>query len=276
MDKKRIKHISNDHYKELKKLIKKVGEDFDLEAIHQFRVACKKLKAFLRMISKQGNDAEEIKISKKLKKGYEISGAIRDMQLQRPRFIEATKQHHKTPGSYLSLLRKEIEKLKPELAEIIMQNPVHESRKKTEALLPHEFSLGNFKNFVQQKWAAIYAIMGSAYFSDDNIHSIRKILKDLFYSQKIYEVADTESDQLGLLIWKGKDEIYYKQLLDELGNFQDKCTAIALMKFFWINSLDKYNQDLVELVKKGWMKDKAKLKKMLVKKLKANMAGQKK
>ena len=51
MNQEQIKHITNNHYRKLKKHIKTVAEDFDVEAIHQFRVAYKKLWAFLRMIS---------------------------------------------------------------------------------------------------------------------------------------------------------------------------------------------------------------------------------
>ena len=77
MNQEQIKHITNNHYRKLKKHIKKVSEYFNVEAIHQFRVEYKKLRAFLRMISQQHETAGEIKISKKLKKGYNISGSIR-------------------------------------------------------------------------------------------------------------------------------------------------------------------------------------------------------
>ena len=97
MNQEQIKHITNNHYTKLKKHIKKVSEDFDVEAIHQFRVEYKKLWAFLRMISQQQETAGEINVSKKLKKGYNISGSIRDLQLQQQRIMAATKQELKKP-----------------------------------------------------------------------------------------------------------------------------------------------------------------------------------
>ena len=115
-------------------------------------------------------------------------------------------------------------------------------------------------------------ILVSRHFSDDNIHAIRKSLKDLFYNLKIYEGA--EHELLSLSIWKGKDEQYFNKLLDELGSFQDKCTAIALLKSYWLNSLNTYNRELLERIKKGWVKDKVRMKKMLVKKLKADVVLQ--
>ena len=269
MNQEQIKHITNNHYRKLKKQIKTVNEDFDVEAIHQFRVEYKKLRAFLRMISQQKEMAGEIKISKKLKKSYNISGCVRDLQLQQQRILEATKQELKKPQAYISLLQKEIEKLQPELSEIFLEKPVTESKKKTDASIPDKFKLNSFRNFVQKKWEAIYAIIASRHFSEDNIHAIRKSLKDLFYNLKIYERV--EHELLSLSIWKGKDEQYFNKLLDELGSFQDKCTGIALLKSYWLNSLNTYNRKLLERIKKRWVTDKVRMKKMLVKKLKADV-----
>ena len=272
MNQGQIKHITNNHYRKLKKHIKTVNEDFDVEAIHQFRVEYKKLRAFLRMISQQQETAGEIKISKKLKKGYNISGSVRDLQLQQQRILEATKQELKKPQAYISLLQKEIKKLQPELSEIFLEKPVTASKKKTDASIPDKFQLNGFSNFVQKKWEAIYAIIASRHFSDDNIHAIRKNLKDLFYNLKIY--VGVEYELLSLNIWKGKDEEYFNKLLDQLGSFQDKCTAIALLKSYWLNSLNIYNRELLERIKKGWVKDKVRMKKLLVKELKAGIISE--
>ena len=269
MKQEQIKHITNNHYRKLNKYIKKISEDFNVEAIHQFRVEYKKLRAFLRMISQQHDTAGEIKISKKLKKVYNMLGSIRDLQLQQQRIVAATKQEIKKPQAYVTLLQKEIDKFKPELSEIFLEKPATESKKKTDTFIPDEFPLNSFRNFVQKKWAVVYAIIATRHFSDDNIHAIRKNVKDLFYNLKIY--VGVEYEQLSLTIWKGKDEEYFNKLIDELGSFQDKCTAIALLKFYWLNSLNKYNRELLERIKKGWIKDKVSMKQLLVKKLKTDI-----
>jgi len=271
MNKEQIKHITNNHYGKLKKHIKIFAVSLDVETIHQFRVEYKKLRAFLRMIAQNNETTGELKISKKLKKAYNFSGSVRDLQLQQQRILEVTKQELKKPQAYINLLQKEIDKLKPELAEIISDDPVAESKKKTNASIPDEFQLSGFKSFIQKKWTAINAIIISAHFSDDNIHTIRKSLKDLFYNQKLYKAV--EHDILTKSIWKGKDELYFNNLLDELGSFQDKCTAIALMKSYWVNSLNTYNRELLERMKKVWIKDKVAMKQMLVKKLKADIVS---
>jgi CHAD domain-containing protein len=265
-----IKHITTNQYRKLKKHIKKVAEDFDMETIHQFRVEYKKLRAFLRMLSQQQATAGEIKTSKTLKRAYTVSGSIRDLQLQQQRIQEAAKQEQKKPQAYLTLLQKEIDSLKPELSETLLENPVNESKKKTDATIPDEFPLDSFKNFVQKKWTAVHAIIISDHFSDDNVHLVRKNLKDLFYDLKLYK--GMEHEILSISILKGKDEKYFTQLLEELGHFQDRCTAIALLRSYWLISFNTYNRELLERIKKIWIKDKLRMKQLLIKKLKTDIA----
>ena len=244
---------------------------FDAEAIHQFRVTYKKLRAFLRMISGE-HSSGDIKVSKKLNKCYHIAGSIRDLHLHQQRLLEATKQDLLKPTSYLDLLQKKIEILKSTLSEIFLKKPVTKSKKKTDAVIPGEFSLSAFNTYIQNKSAVITTIIIAGNFSDIKIHSVRKHLKDLSYNRKSFEVD--EHDTLQASLWIGKDEKYVTALTDELGNFQDKCAAIALMKPSWLRNLHKLEQEQLEEIKKQWRNEKAAMKKLLVKKLKTDFAGQ--
>jgi CHAD domain-containing protein len=222
------------------------------------------------MLSQQHEEAGEIKVFKKLKIGYNISGSIRDLQLQQQRITEATKKDTKKPLAYLTILQKEIDKLKPEFSEIMLEDPVNESKKKTDAAVPEEFTLKSFRSFAEKKWMAIYAIILSGHFSDDNIHAVRKSFKDLFYDLKIYKGIEYET--LSITAWKGKGEQYFDKILDELGSFQDNCTAISLLKSYWLISLNTYDREQLELIKKNWIKNKVSMKKLLLKKLKTDFS----
>jgi len=270
MEKIYISHITNTHYRKLKINGVQITAGFDLEAIHQFRVEYKKLRAILRMLSQQ-KEIGEIEVSKKLKKVYNILGSIRDMQLQQQRIKEASGKESKKAQLYHHLLEREMDKLKPEVSDIFMENPVDDSKRKTNPPLPKKFSLNSFKSFANQKWNTIHSIIGSGYYSDDNIHVIRKNLKNLYYNLKIYK--GIEFDTLSVSVWKGKEEIYFDQLLDELGNFQDKCTAIALIKSYWLNSFSMTCKELLERIKKEWIKEKVGIKQLLIKKLRADLAS---
>ena len=94
----------------------------------------------------------------------------------------------------------------------------------------------------------------------------------MFYYLKIHK--GVEHGIIMLSIWKGKDEQYFKKFLEEMGSFQDKCIVIALLKSYWLNSLHTYNQELLVQIKKGWIKDKVRVKQLLVRKLKADIAPQ--
>ncbi len=269
MNKEQIKHITDIHYSKLKNYNKHILRWPDAEAIHQFRVEYKKLRAFLRMITLQHVTRGKIKIARKLKENYNVSGSIRDLQLQKKHTLKASKQELNKPHAYLILLQKEIDKLKHELFELILSDPVAESKKKTDANIPREFRLAGFKLFIKRNVALINAIIISGHFNDDNIHTIRKNLKDLFYNLKKY--SDLEHDRLLVSILRGENEKFIINLLDELGRFQDMCTAITLLKSYWLNSLNKSSQELLQGIKKKWASDKVIMQKMLIKKLKTNL-----
>ncbi len=265
MDKDRIAHIINGQYRKLQNHLKKIDKELNSEDIHQFRVEFKKLRAFLRMLSVKREIADEINLSKKLKTCYRITGLIRDFQLQQERIANIVTLQSEKTKAYNKQLQEEIENLKPGLSEHFSENPVFESKQKTKAGLPDEFHLRDFKIFIQKKWNVINGIIASGHFSDENIHTIRKNLKDLMYSVKIY--SDLGINIPAVYALKGNDNEYFNLLLEELGYFQDKCTAIALMKIHWLDRLNKYDRELLESIKKIWMKEKTSAKQKLIRKL---------
>lgn len=265
MNHKQVKHIVNQFNKELKKHYKKSLKDFDVEALHQLRVTYKKLRAFLRMISCREEGGSEITIAKKIKKAYRVAGHIRDMQLQQQRIVQIAGQFSFQPKAYTCLLEKEINRQKPTLSTIISPEIINNHKKKIYLLLPGKFSLLDADLYVQRKWAAVNAIIGNGHFYDIEIHAIRKNLKDLLYNFSIF--SEVEQQLLSKRVWKGKDEPYYKALLEELGCFQDQCTAIVLLNPFRLKKLSKKDRQPLEQVKRIWLENKSVMKQLLVIKL---------
>ncbi|MES1213947.1 MAG: CHAD domain-containing protein [Bacteroidota bacterium] len=273
MDSKRILNITSNHYRKLGNHLNKILPGIDSTTIHEFRVEYKKLRALLRLLSQQPGIGNEIKISRGLKKVYVIAGSLRDLQLQQQRIIDATKEAPKKPNAYLHLLQKEIEKLKPELSELISEKPIKQSKRKTDAAIPQRIEFSHLSQFVQKKWASIDTIIMSGNFSDENIHAIRKILKDLYYNDKFMNAVKKEidTDDKGLTRRiSGLDK-----LLEELGSFQDKCTSVALLKSYWIIQLNSYNQNLLSQLKKTWIREKVNRKQELIKKIKTALGESK-
>lgn len=269
MNQEHLKNSTDTYYRNLKKQAGRIIRNNDAEAIHQFRVEYKKLRAFLRMLSEFGGAKEKIIIGRDLKKVYRIAGSIRDLQLQEERLRSLVSEESKKLLAYFLLLRREISRLKPELIEQLARDPVGGSWKKTVAGLPALFPLNNFRRFVRQKLNTIYSHIHSARLSDENIHEIRKIIKDLFYNLEIY--GGIELKILSVKIRQEKDELFFKKLLNELGHFQDMYMAISLLKPYWLALMPASTRLLLENIKQKWILEKAATKRLLVKKLKADL-----
>ena len=257
-----IKCSVNGHYEDLKTLFIEIKKEFNTESIHKFRVTYKKFRAFLRMLSRDSK-AGKIKIHKKLESIYHLLGSVRDLQLQRIRVLKASKYEREKPRLYRIVLQKEIRKKKRKLAKINLNNKFVKSIKHRRADIPNKFPYRSFKKYAELKWAEICAIVLSENFSDPMLHLIRKHLKDLFYNMKEYEKATNK--KLSKSFLKEKDESYLTQLLEELGNFHDKCTAIGLLKDKWTDGLNKQHMLRIE---QSWLAEKSGMKDLLIARLK--------
>lgn len=270
MNSEEVKHVINAHFKKLNKYSKKITKDFDVEIIHQFRIEYKKLRAFLRMTSYNIFNTGEIKIPKNLKKAYRIAGSIRDLQLHQKRVEEAIKKVNKKPKEYIKLLEKEIKKLQTKLTEKLAEQPVNESKRNTLKSIPDEFVFNNFKDFAIKSWSDIYGVIASKRYSDDDIHSIRKCLKNLRYNLKSLNGSKSEPSSQEAL--NAKTKSYLDELLEELGNFQDKRTAISLLETYRQKNSNALERELLLGLKYDWLKEKKNMKQPLTRKLETELA----
>ncbi len=264
MTKKRITHITGTFYRKIKKYIKKITASFGSEDIHQFRVTYKKLRAFLRMISEQNGNAGELKIPKKLFNCYHIFGSIRDLQLQQQNILKATEQKLIKPKAYYSFLQSEIDKLKLQLFKIFQKDPVTLSKEKTDKAIPAKFTVKKFRIYAKKKWDTVNAIIISGSFTNENMHAIRKNLKDLNYNTEEYKGFQ---NKFVSITGNKINKQYLNALVDELGNLQDKSAAVVLLKSYWLKKLNRYDQKLLTQIKTKWIKDKDLMKRILVTKL---------
>lgn len=272
MNRHKIREISEDHYDNLEEAISHLKKDPHAAAIHRFRVECKKQRAFFRMLSEALPGNRRIRITKDLKKLYHLAGIIREHQLQERRVLKGTRLAPKPPRVYLNLLQQKIDQLNPALYKIVSKDLLPTCRKMTNALLPSQFPVARFREYIMLQWDSIYSVLDSRNFSDRNIHLIRKKMKDLHYNTRYFEGISPE--QLGRIVWKGKDAEWIDKLLTELGNFQDRCNSIALLRAHWLNKFDVYNKRLLERLKKEWIEDKLLKKQKILQKLVNNFCRQ--
>lgn len=262
MDRDKTIEIIDAFYDDLDKHGRKMKKKPDEEAIHHFRVSFKKLRAFLRMTIIKQPVGLSVKFLASLKKTYHFAGKIRDLQMLQNRIKEDVSKGNKKPKEFIDLLQIEVKKLGLKISKNFSRQLLISSKKETNALFPEDFSFDDPEAYAKEKWETIFSIITSRMYSDENIHIIRKHLKDLFYNLHIPELQDEFSTNKLLL--PGKDKTYYQLLLDELGIFQDYRIFLELLEGYRFNTLQVYEKHLLETFKKNWILEKKRYKDLLI------------
>jgi CHAD domain-containing protein len=166
--KKRISKIAG--------LCENIGHADDKEVIHQFRVSVKKLRALLRLLN-SGNLNHNAKLTLSFKELYHIAGNIRDNDLT---LIRLTKQ--KLPfRSYSDMLHSNIVHYREEWHRHYAASILEKLENKITANLPTELHPGTLNTFISVALDDLAELCEKPLLSNDEIHTIRKKMKDLFY-----------------------------------------------------------------------------------------------
>lgn len=224
MSRKTPQKITNDFYRHLTRLLKKVSTDFDKEDLHQLRVNYKKFRAFTRLLFFNSQD-KRFKFSKKIKLLYHTGGCIRDYQLQQDRIKKLSKMKH-LPHGYISFLKRSIHSFQNKFAGISYKKAISKNKNRLAESLPLPVSPELFGLFFKQQWSLIHAIVKQQSFTDEHLHGIRKYLKDIHYNQELYCGLFTKTDNL---VFPVKDIQQVKTLLELLGDHQDLRRALDLL-----------------------------------------------
>ena len=259
MSERSLKYIITNHYREINKFIKKVNKNFHPESIHQLRVRYKKLRAFLRMVSVKNECGKKINLPKKLKNAYHIAGEIRDLQLQRQRLLTITKEEIKPVKAYNKILQLNIQKLKEKFKRISLGKTIKKSTGKAKLFAGEKINTTCAGKFIRDNAAAIIAIITSGSLTDAYIHEIRKRLKDIFYTIDTFEDANKKLEFSDSAIAPNEMK-YFDGLLDELGNFQDSITSLALLNADWLNLLNTEDREALISIKETFNAEKNVLK----------------
>jgi CHAD domain-containing protein len=166
----------------MKKLSGQIRENFDIEDLHDLRVEYKKFRAFIRLVQLE-EDASKLKVPGKLKSVYEAGGPVRDLQLFLPRLLPHFGQLRSQV--YLERLENKLATGKENLKHVIDKTSFEKVEEKVLEKLPHSLSKETIKKFVQQKVLTIQSGMAAIH-DDEDLHTIRKQLKDLIHILKIY------------------------------------------------------------------------------------------
>ena len=231
--KKRCRNLQR-HYQDLL-------EEFAVEAIHDFRLEVKKLRAFLRMLNSGADSKTGLRITRKLRAFYGAVGAVRCLQLQKElvcRFCNDT--GNTAPANYLSILHSKKTGAEMKVRELAMHfRPEVYRVRLLKAVSGRKFT-GVAATFAAQKTQAVFAGLSAVPFLDEDLHGVRKILKDLLYDW--YWIAPFLS---GAMDGQVLTRPHCVKLTDKLGDFQDMCTALAMLTPAWCGTVTELTEKKV-------------------------------
>lgn len=237
-------------YVRINKLLKRVAQDFDAKYIHQFRLEVKKLSSFLRMVSTTMPKRSNLKLPEKLHKFYGIMGAIRNLQLQQQSIKGLLKvEYFDLQDTYLSFIKTEIDEQIMFARRLVKdKKPFANGRKKLLEHLPSNLKQKFIRKFTLRKLKAIVRLMQPSWLSDESLHAIRKLLKDILYT---WSFTKERTAILSLVAMRKKD---ISSIAKILGEYQDRCVGLDLLHMYSKKQEDGSRQRILwrRLENKRW------------------------
>lgn len=229
---------------------------FGVEEIHQYRLQIKKLRAFLRLCITQGAPLGDV-FPSALGNYYRHLGQIRTIQLTREKLklLEHDTNALEVMITRLAYEEEDLRQSAPALSsEVDMQRHVLTWT----SWLPEYLTDKKINRFVQYKLASIRLCLLDRY-SDENLHQVRKELKDLQYGEKIF------SNHWGISFpvnWP-VDQTSMTRISDSLGQYNDYRSLQTLLSTHE-QFLPTLENQLVKHLLQQWEIEKADLFKALL------------
>jgi len=249
MKHEKIKEIIKDKLGNITDLSGQIGVDFDKDIIHDFRLHTKTLRSFLRLL-RFHTKRTELKMSRRFKRLYHISGAIRDTQIE----LEKVADSKVILSEYINKLQHILSTQKKEWRK---HYDKHIFKKLESKLVNVKYETLHpliLENFFTGKFAIADKISSTKSPTDEQIHQIRKEVKDILYLSGIAEKK-----------WKGaKKQLKVlpvkelKQIADIVGSYNDKRILMGHLSSFSSPGMDIKE---INFIKKITSKEKAKLEK---------------
>jgi len=215
--------VMENHRKKIKKLYKKVVKGFDKEEVHDFRVEVKKLRALLRLLFHDRN-GKKYKVPKQIKGLYRCTGHIRNLQLQEEKIIQFTFRENVWPAEYIAFLRSKQQSWILNARKYKGEKPYKRSEENSIKKGMKGLDKKIVKSYVEYQRGLIQNILLLEHFEDNDLHQLRKHLKDILYNWKLIKLF-----LISLLphFLDKKKKINAFTIM--LGEFQDACMEIEFL-----------------------------------------------
>jgi CHAD domain-containing protein len=235
MQQHQLENIIRLYYRKLAHAAQRMDKKAGKKNLHSFRVLIKQLRAFFRLLSLEKDQGHPFKLPPRLKRRYAQTGKIRMLQLQLQTAIDS----HHPPGAWPRFmpafikqqLKKQAHRQKPSLC----KKYFHQQAQKAIDRLPLRLRVETLQLFFREKLAAIHHIMNGAQYTGDELHSIRKNIKDILYVTRIY--TEQLNSTLPLRFWKEGETDRMKSLAEALGKYNDTRSSLSFLE----NTAKKFN-----------------------------------
>ena len=264
MKAKEIKKTISGRFRELHNSCDKVRKEFAAKDIHKFRTDVKKLRAFIRLIT-FSPDKPVQKLPKGLRKLYSITGEIRDCQLQLERIKNNTQQNSVELKDYFNLLNNVIRNNRKKLKKKLSANLLASAEKKIKNRLPETFDIKRVVDFAQDKITSMQVLKQTGNNKDDDIHSIRKNLKDVMYAVQM--IDDSMKPSFPAVFSGGDDKNKMEQLSDQLGLFTDMSAALSFTEPGYIKKVNADEKKQLLALRAQWLENKQEIREAVLKEL---------
>jgi CHAD domain-containing protein len=259
MKKAQLEEIIQKRLRRMETLCVQIPLTYDIEDIHDLRVEYKKLRAFIRLLQEE-EDTSKLKVPGKLKGIYETGGPVRDLQLFFPLL---TPHFNQLPSQqYLDKLHIQLGASKENLRQAIEKTSFDKAEESILSHLPKGLRNETVKKFVQHKITVIQTGM-LAIHHDEDLHTIRKQLKDLIYNIKTYR----NDFNMPFPVSLGNSEDDLTHAASILGKYNDLCFALTFLQTHKEEGLPVIESQLLEQLESEWLAEKEARQKEVIQKL---------
>ena len=214
----KIKALIQDKTKVLTELADKISKEFDEEVIHNFRITYKSLRALLKLLQENNSD-EKVAMPAKIKKLYNITGMLRDIQLERRELA----MHKLVLPGYYDQLSYTIIRQKKNWQKQYRDGAFRRFEKRLASAEYNKLSVVQLRRFIKARIKEIKRIVKEGETPDNVVHCIRKKIKT------ILSLAELTNNN-----WKSGKKHFKKYpvkefalLAEEIGTFHDNRQRMA-------------------------------------------------
>jgi len=237
---------------------------FDKEDIHELRVNYKKLRAFIRLLQEDADSSKHLSIPESIKNVYQAGAEVRDRQLFLDFINASIKNVTEALPQFVSGINKDLFKAKEKLVKEIEDASFKDAESKIKKSLPSFLHDEAIHRFVHRKVAAVQLILLSLE-NDEDLHGIRKHLKDLLYVIRIYE----QEWGISFPIQAWKSEKLLNDLTSALGDYNDLSIAYTFLETVSNEQLPEQEQSVLTGLKEKVSKKKTSMQQELMNKVRS-------